>query len=228
MGPRFTGDTPRDVGLLAHELTHIARARQPRFVPPVARMRHARQVGFQGEEDIARGVESRVTTLVTSPPAARVAPGATPTPPAAEGPVHLSPDGEPGHPADALEPTPASSQREQDEWGGLPAPWEPLPDWVTSDPPSPELPASLRPPSSAPVIATEAAPVSSWVGGGVSTVVHAADESRALDSPAPGAPPPAGDAAPEESAPDIDWLARQVYSALKRRLGAEARRENLL
>jgi len=214
---------------LAHELTHIARARQPRFVPPVTRTAHARAAGFQSEEDIARRVETRVAALVASQPTHATAPDALPVAPAAVAPLPSAADPAPDTPAEgvAVERRLSASEGGRDEWGGLPAPWEPLPDWLASDRPSQDVPVSTLPLSSAPIAMPQATPVSSWVSGGVSPTVHAAEESRMLDSPAPAAPSPAGEAAPE-SAPDIDWLARQVYSAIKRRLGAEARRENLL
>ena len=68
-------ETPESLGLLAHEMTHVARRRQPRFIPPVARdpgrpptgapSMPADPVAPEGldEEGLARQVEARVMTI---------------------------------------------------------------------------------------------------------------------------------------------------------------------
>jgi hypothetical protein len=234
VGPTFTGTTPQDVALLAHELTHVARARDPRFVPPIARPASPRGAGHHSEEDIARRVEARVTSAVN----ARWSPAATAPAPHAESrqssPFRAA--AEPFAPEPLAfesaenDPHRLPEQTAATEWGGLPAPWEPLPEWLAPSPSTPR--ESVVAPfvsTGAPVVMGPAAMVSSPAGAPPATVVHAADESRMGEGPsaaAPTAPAPAGDEASE--GPDIDWLARQVYSALKRRLGTEARREDLL
>ena len=47
---------PETLGLLAHELTHVARQREPRFVPPVVRQASSESAS---EETLARAVEAR-------------------------------------------------------------------------------------------------------------------------------------------------------------------------
>jgi hypothetical protein len=235
VGPTFTGRSARDIGLLAHELTHVARAREPRFVPPIARPTPARGIGFQGEEDVARRVEARVSRVANGRSHARAAVETAEPPfpgfPHAVVPPELptfdsSPD------AGGDDPRMLPEQTGDDEWGGLPAPWEPLPEWLAPAPSaSPETPAVGLVANQARSLTAPAARVASPVSAPPPTAVavHRADESRMVDAAAP-APAPGAPGAPGEEAaegPDIDWLARQVYSALKRRLGAEARRENL-
>jgi hypothetical protein len=86
-----TPESPETLGLLAHELVHVARRRSPRFVPPIVRPRDAGQgappdgevrpyaasgtaqspgtvgpadpVGAAEEEAIARAVEARVSDV---------------------------------------------------------------------------------------------------------------------------------------------------------------------
>lgn len=58
-------DTPETLGLVAHELTHVARLREPHFVPPIARSVSATPSGpdqalSMNEEALALRVERRV------------------------------------------------------------------------------------------------------------------------------------------------------------------------
>jgi len=100
--------------------------------------------------------------------------------------------------------TEVQSREQANEWGGLPAPWEPLP-----------MPEFSPPASAAPTMATP-----SYADD---TPVHFADRGRPAEaSPAAAAAPHSHDAAPP---PDLDTLARRVYDVLKRRLAAERRRE---
>ncbi len=108
-------------------------------------------------------------------------------------------------------------------WNGLPAPWEPLPNWLdTSAPPAYSAPSAYTaPPLPAP------SPTASGVAaqGATAPAVQFAEHGRAVDEAAP-----TGAAAlPEQHAakfpePDLDALARQVYAVLRRRLAAEGRR----
>jgi len=89
------------------------------------------------------------------------------------------------------------------EWGGLPAPWEPLPI------------ADFAPPA-----VTAAAPAFADA-----PPVHFAEHDRApVDTPAAAASPASHPHEPSPP-PDLDALARSVYDVLKRRLAAERRRE---
>jgi Domain of unknown function (DUF4157) len=125
--------------LLAHELTHVARQREPGFLPPVAR--HTLPAAQQDEETLAREVESAVHQ------AARAAgPG---------------------------------------EWGGLPAPWEPLPAWLTT----PEAGTPGNAPTSAQAISP----------AGSATDTSSASDSSGLPSiglASSAAPSSAGSSAP--------------------------------
>lgn len=93
-------------------------------------------------------------------------------------------------------------------WGELPAPWEPLPDWLTA-PRAAEGPLSLAPPAPRPAIAASPPPPAP------APALAATDRPAAEPALAAEAPQPA---------PDLDELARQVYGRLKRRLLLERRR----
>jgi hypothetical protein len=221
VGTTFVGEMPSDLGLLGHELTHIARERRPRFVPPIARPSRGRPAtpAQTTEEGMARRVEAEVvaaarrSTPVTEDArrrdnaTRRTSSDRTMSPPAEDAPVSSA-------------PTPLPDV----DWGGLPAPWEPLPEWL-STPESTEAGAT-RPPVPAPQYAVAGLATSI----GAPAVVQRADMGRAVDAPeAPAAAPaPAAPAdAPAAVAPDLDQLARQVYAVLKRRLEAETRREQM-
>ncbi|MGE5730922.1 MAG: hypothetical protein ACM37U_03215, partial [Gemmatimonas sp.] len=245
--------SPTTLGVLAHELTHVARARQPRFVPPIVRdaaaatsqpvMRpatldtSASEASVIEEEPMALRAESAVRH------AARREPGSTidsprPIPESIEpfagstrrAPLYDRPDTR----NEALAPTPRSAddngERDASPWGGLPAPWEPLPEALSQmSAPSvngaePGIAATLNggdgfapatsPPATAPTAAPAAAPVQA----------AARDRSIADQTAAAPAAAAAGQAIGNPPAPDIDALARQVYDVLKRRLAAERRR----
>jgi hypothetical protein len=126
-----------------------------------------------------------------------------------------------------------------DPWGGLPPPWEPLPDLALpggqSPPPGPPLVASvsaagIATPPLARTAATSAGPSSAPAsaaplsGGGSSTVppglaAHGrslADSDADHESRAQRPTPPVE--------PDLDALAHQVYTILRHRLSMERRR----
>lgn len=211
--PGPVAETPERLGLLAHELTHIARQRKPRFVPPIVRQpQHVLAAvpvpEHLDEEALARRVEAQVIDIAnraTEPPVmTEDAPLMTVDrrtqrselfPMRDDQPAELAPDAD-----DAAE-----------SWGGLPAPWEPLPDWVVALSEGSAKASS----SSATVL-----PNIDVMG---SVPMERAEEGRVLNHPA--ASPPTGAAEPKQSAaPDLDALARQVYLVLKRRLETEYRR----
>jgi hypothetical protein len=195
---------PETLGLLAHELTHAAARRGVRFVPPMAATPPA-----ANEEQQARAVEAQALQLarqsfantgtLAEPRAATSNPPATP-PPAA-----------------------------QSEWGGLPAPWEPLPQWVmdatSGAPAQPSVGAAMpnmsagaadaAPPFAAASSATPAAAPSAGTYAAEPDRGVAANESATPERPQQEQAPPA---------PDLDLLARQVYAMLKQRLATERRR----
>lgn len=224
-------DTPSTLGLLAHELTHVARLRQPRFVPPVVDPtfsyaenplspideRHfATNAGANeanslqpasttSEEAIAQRVEKRVTRAAhMAEQSALVTTSSAVNPPQ----PHLAP----AH----------TQQREQ--WGGLPAPWEPLPGWLMSSPAE----GSPVPTVSQPSLPTARETTGMHNGAQAETMaIQRAGQERSLDNEEPQAPAETRTQdnahAPEA---DLDALARQVYALLKRRLDVERRRES--
>jgi len=205
----FDERSPQTLGLIAHELAHVAQRRQPRFVPPAVRSQSARPRSTErgesspaavpsSEEQLARRVERSVWN-----DAEQIAPEdrATPT------------DDSSSHPALGANAADTArsfatplAQRESNEWGGLPAPWEPLPVFAPT------------------VAAPVSVPVAVAASSGEQTI-HYAEQGRSLEGEQATTSTHA--AAPTESAPppDLDALARKVYEVLKRRLAAERRRE---
>ena len=199
--PGSAGEAPRQLGLLAHELTHVARQRQSRFIPPVARARTSplpvrASSRHLDDEALARRVEARVVA------AAENAPLTVPGFGEESGPQSSAPI--------------ADSAAE--DWGGLPAPWEPFPEWVTSMQGSAPIPnATVQ--SGRGDFSSLALPAPAALS------VERAEIGRSLEEEKP-----AGSSAvqlePAKSvAPDLDLLAKQVYTVLKRRLEAERRRQ---
>jgi hypothetical protein len=233
---------PRQLGLLAHELTHVARHRQPRFVPPIARG-SSRAAGMHFENavtSLARSpVETRTQSLGKSAVGVGDMPGDTTDEEALARRVEARvvqaaedisrQDNEPlaaslsEHPlasTNVTVETPAVfspvADFAKDEWGGLPAPWEPLPEWVTALPESSTPNTSSRLPGvndslgPSPVAAT--APVQRAEAG---RSLNEETSSSAAAVQEPG----------KAVAPDLDQLAKQVYAVLKRRLDSERRRQ---
>jgi hypothetical protein len=247
-----TPEPPETLGLLAHELVHVARRRSPRFVPPIVQPRAGGQgappdgegqpyaasattpspgavapadpAGAVEEEVVARAVEARVSDIAR---AAR-ARGLDSLPPAdAAGPAAATPaaqrmsavDG--AGPAERAAPgelVPSEAPR-SDPWGGLPAPWEPLPDWLVS--PAPNGTRN----GSAAGSGASLAPAAAAVPPSTAVPVFGAEQGRALEPPPDvdggSVEAPAGEGRP---APDLDALARKVHAILRRRLAAEGLR----
>jgi hypothetical protein len=215
LAPGRGDETAEGLGLLAHELTHVARRRDPTAIPPIARPSEQRP-GFRpaspgsatDEEALARTVEAqtvRAARMRFAPPIASGSVGS-----AAARPVD-KPDG--AQAASPVEDAPAAPDRGR--WGNLPAPWEPLPDWLAPSrsveaPPLPVVTVAPAPPA----FTTPPQPGA--------PVVHAAETARTLPAPRQRETP--SQEQTPTPAPDIDALARQVYAVLKRRLAAERRR----
>lgn len=199
---------PETLGLLAHELTHVARRQQARFIPPIARPTHPRSqpehlsarddriVASLSEEALAQRVEDRVVQAVRSaafrPPPRPMQDTVAPPPAApflASAPHASAPD---------------------PRWSGLPAPWEPMNDGMQHGPSNQATQQVTATVAAAPA---EVAP----------PVVQRAGNERSQSSHDDDAAPPN---APNEEAPeaDLDALARQVYAILKDRLSVERRR----
>ena len=238
-------DDPKTVGLLAHELTHVARQRAPRFVPPVV----------AGSRPLTGGARPMARAPVTTGPRSMAAQdrpalrgGATSR---AAQPLRPQPRGREADPEESMaveveaaaiaaareqrraprrageaarsaeaEAAPGKATQPEGEeqparrWGSLPAPWEPLPDFLESSIGSAE-PAE---PTAAEGLSAESAFPATV---GVPAVRRAPSDRHVPDQHAQGAE--AG-AAPGGAKPDLDLLARQVYTILKRRLDGERRR----
>jgi len=244
-------DTPETLGLLAHEFTHVARQREPRFVPPIARVMNSASTSANmpgnmtpgrlsdpaDEEALAQQVERRVTRVaeeqVDQMASLPTVPSGSP----------IEPPAGAGTPRAVSVPRPA-----RDSWGGLPAPWEPLPDWLVSSSVTPEgsghtAHVAPQPPQMAHAIGgaesgisgvSGVSGVSGAYGGGGTWNGSGPGETgvkRAGLERSPGEeeqttvsmqqPAPESAKAPE---PDLDVLARQVYTLLKRRLEVERQR----
>jgi len=215
LAPGRGDETAEGLGLLAHELTHVARRRDPTAIPPIARPSEQRP-GFRpaspgsatDEEALARTVEAqtvRAARMRFAPPIASGSVGS-----AAARPVD-KPDG--AQAASPVEDAPAGPDRGR--WGNLPAPWEPLPDWLAPSrsveaPPLPVVTVAPAPPA----FTTPPQPGA--------PMVYAAETTRTLPAPRQRETP-LQEQTPTPT-PDIDALARQVYAVLKRRLAAERRR----
>lgn len=216
--------SPTTLGLIAHELTHVVRRREPRFVPPVA-ARSLRATPAD-EEALARLVEAEVqqAARASAPIIGAAPPLPAPAPQhSSPGPLPLTDEAPLGpHPQlpragmgaeQSVQPTPAAPAEPASDspWGDLPAPWEPLPVWVAPAIDAPPI-ASVGPPLTAETASTEAP-------------IQLAESDRSLPAVAAPAAPPPPEPAPAAPAPDLDELAQQVYSRLRRRLAAERRRE---
>lgn len=196
--------SPRALGLLAHELTHVVRSREPRFVPPVVRGQHA---PTSSEESLATAVEARVVAAAAA--ASQATPGVSSAPRQRAAPV-----------GSTLPPDVPPEQEAPFAWNGLPAPWEPLPDWLMAAAPA----FDADPPPAAPPPAIVSAPTSVTPSG--APAVQLAEIGRELETPPR---PPAQDTpaqTPAAPPPDLDQLARQVYTIVKQRLAAERRRSS--
>lgn len=216
LAPGEGDETAEGLGLLAHELTHVARQRDPTAVPPIARpseqrpgLRPAPPGPATGEEALARAVEAQTIQAARmrfAPPVAPPRTGVSMTPPV-QAPEHT-------RAVTPAEDAPVAPERAR--WGNLPAPWEPLPDWL-----APPRSAVEAPPL--PVVAVAPAPpaLTAPPQPGV-PAVRAAETARTL--PAVQQPETTAPAQEPSPAPDLDELARQVYAVLKRRLAAERRR----
>jgi hypothetical protein len=194
LGAGHAEDTPATLGLLAHELAHVARRREARFVPPIARQH---QPDSADEEAVAQATEQAV---------ARAAEASA-----------------------APQSQPAASGAQPGAWQGLPAPWEPLPDWLAGPSATPAAPAARAVAPFAPGAAPLASAPQAAAPG--PPIVQRAEVGREASAPLPMASlstAEASEATPAEQVePNLDLLARQVYTMLKRRLAAERRRSGM-
>lgn len=217
--------SPEALGLLAHELTHAARAREPEALPPVI---EAESAAPTAEEPLAREVEARVIAAAESSQTAS-APlvSAAPEPPEAPPQRNEIPS------ADSQEESSETGQQfSPTYWRGLPAPWEPLPEWMTV--PWPLMPSGNGNGNSntnghaadtAAPVTTPSAPAAS-AASAPAAGAQFAETTRSLPPTTTQQSQSAEHQQPQPVEPDLDALAQQVYTILKRRISAERRRFN--
>jgi Domain of unknown function (DUF4157) len=204
-------ESPETLGLIAHELTHVARNRQARFVPPVARANNNLAASAQSgnEEGLALGVEAF----------------------ARQGWNNFNQN----TPTQNLrsQTTPSNTDANRSSYGGLPAPAD-LPQWFIEDRVPPQA-ASQPAPRAAEVVrsapeSTPFMPQAPTNPMAASMGAQAASQGRDVPTPPPAAGPlpasqqPKPEPIPNRAAPDLDAMARQVYTILKRRLANERHR----
>ncbi len=256
LSARMTAESPETLGVIAHELTHVARGRQPRFVPPALRLASSSaampSLEGLGEEGIALQVEGLTRALAQ--------PGIAQSSGQPSGVNSSSSSGR-------RSVTPRSPESVPWSDGVLPAPWElmdrlealsnPSGSGARNQNPQRDLqPAASQQPALQPAryaspvsVRSEAAAfaggaanssVSSSVAGGnfagigaaAPRSVQAAEQGRSVPTPSPAGPLPKSTEATQKPAnglspaPDLDDLARQVYAVLKRRLITERRRSS--
>jgi hypothetical protein len=243
----YPDDQPQTLGLLAHELTHVARHHEPRFVPPVVSSHdraltsaakinssHKASAGASSaailstrglqvtanEEALAEHIEQQVTRLAEEE--------RKHTPHHAPELVDHASVAQEANRENHADPSTATQHT---NWGGLPAPWEPLPDWFVSSqqateqssniPDAPFLPQSSSLPGN--ISSNGASNLQATVAGSSSIQRAGTERSQhTIQAQAPEQPHESNTMQSPE--PDLDELAQQVYSLLKRRLGVERRR----
>ena len=213
-------ETAAELGLIGHELAHIARKRKPGFIPPaIARVasEQSRQVSAappegtnqagmtfdaSSEEGIAQTVEARIVH-------------------AAQADLGPKPDSTTSGISDQMLEGPSE---QVEPWHGLPAPWQPLPEWFLN---LTAQPGKFR--SDAPIDDGHLAPqvVSSqgqWPTSSLSAPLDSTPMMALRNRATATLSEPSSNVEPVAVQPNLDQLARQVYSVLKHRLAAEARR----
>jgi hypothetical protein len=148
----YADETPETLGLLAHEFTHMARRNDPRFVPPILRSGNIPSATVSHSPATPSRREGKeASPFPTGPlPLEREQPGEYPAQANEEtlaqqvehqvaqiAQEQIEPV--PSFNAAGIDPSerqpPTSVPEMAGSWNGLPAPWEPLPHWLTSLPP---------------------------------------------------------------------------------------------
>lgn len=237
LAPGHADDTPETLGLLAHEFTHVARQRQPHFIPPLVHtlpqrteQEHLGSVPSENnEEDIAQQMEAQVqhaarawidrgrrspTPVETTQANPMPAPSDAVTLPEVTATTRY--DAVPHLPSSG-DGTSPQAQPPATRWGQLPAPWEPLPEWATT--PHQETITSVQEPHGQHQ-ASSASPAPE-------TAIQRAARGRTIHENTSAATEASSSASERTQQPeaDLDALARQVYSVLRRRLAAERQRQ---
>ncbi len=212
LSDRLMTETPEMLGIVAHELTHVARNRDARFVPPIAQ---GTALGQQDEESIALQVESQVRAFVEADQKMRGISSTT------QDAANFS----------SIQSRDLTPEQEQN-FGDMPAPWE-LPDWMQNS--ALPIPNGTQPNNSMPTVNVPAQPMPVIPApmAEAPSFIQAAAQNRNVpaNAPAPGAnlekrPAENEAGAGAAPAPDLDELAQQVYRRLKRRIAEEQRRQS--
>lgn len=237
-----SGNTPESLGLLAHEVTHVARRRSPSFVPPLLRDDAVERPGGAartqalgastvggsegGEEEIALATERAVRAE------ARAAQGsaeraAEPNEYASAAALYTAPVWNRGDAPASSSMARGSGEEQRHRFGDFPAPGEPIAfpsEWNQGGDDAFES----RQSSERLQVATQESPSSSTDVRSAGAPVHTARTGRDAES-APSDTTHGdkhGDehSARHEDGEELDRLAAQVYQVLRRRLLAERRR----
>lgn len=214
LSTRLATETPETLGVIAHELTHVARGRQARFVPPALHQGRSNPGSLEtlGEEGVALQVEG--LTRAAAQQRQRDPPRTTPV---------------------AATRSTARASEEAPPWAqsGLPSPSQfaaRLKQTFGTESFSPAPTVRAAAPMIAPVVHAAPSPLVSASPAPVPMVQAAAQDRDVPSPPSPEGPLPQraeASAAPTAGhAPkqDLDELARQIYAILKRRLITEQRR----
>jgi hypothetical protein len=208
--------------LIVHELTHIGQQRKPGFVP--AGLLASRELSTG--TDISSSVQEAQAEAAEQVFAAQregwavnKAASAEPWSGHTEGQTAQT-TGIQASTAQAGGQTPDGGLSGTDGWGGLPAPWEPLPDWLTAEIP---LDSMVR---TSEFQATPASPDSG-------PAVQFADSNRAGtqgSSRGAGSKEEGGQSSEKGKGhhpdQDLEALARKVYAVIRQRLLEDRRRES--
>lgn len=226
-----TDDTPTGLGVIAHELVHVARRREPRFVPAALRAAPSERV-LSDEEALAREVERRV---IGSTQQSAAQPGTEPIAPVpdrtpwGELPAPWEPwSTQPSSTAPAASATATAAPRSR----MVPAVSRAQPQAAAAAPsvaplPPPRVAPTFRPAAN-PLPASQAQPARPMplpTTTSDAPAIQRAELGRTVAAPNAAAQP-AAPSAGRSSGLDVDALARQVYTILKRRLAAEMRRSD--
>jgi Domain of unknown function (DUF4157) len=225
LGPGHNESTPKTLGLLAHELTHVARGRNETFVPPVAQPAARGKEAFARQEMSAREMQQHVSSTTDEENLARRVERAVERIAEEKGIDRSS--GYPEFSARVSGPTKSSptavnAQEAGKQWGGLPAPWEPLPAWVeVPEDPNTDITVEISSPAVSAPSAVVSFPPTSVAAPARADVERSLPEAE-----------PAKEVEHDESehqhkkvGPDLDALAKQVYAIMRQRLASDRRRE---
>jgi hypothetical protein len=206
-------ESPETLGLIAHELTHVARNRQTRFVPAVARNNPSLQSNAVAgnEEGLALGVEALARQAWSEVQNANF-----------EAQHNLGINS--SNTSNQTSNQSSSLVENESRFGSLPAPSQ-WPEWFIKDGTPPQAPLTAQASPNLGSIPTNSAlpPVGAMSQMGL----QAAAQGRDVPTPPPAAGPlppsnsPKSEPNAKSAAPDLDAMARQVYAILKRRLANE-------